>query len=194
MSQPVVARLFLLLLSFVLHLTVQGTNIEFFDTADPEHARIFQKCRFLNSGDCCVPVDLIFPPPDSRREFFRPYKVVFEYLSKDAVYVFANAQGKAACGGPSVYAYVDPTAQLNVKDFVVRPDQKISGAMFTESKEDVPMGLIRYPWSITFQNVRYYQSRADPLSYVDIYSGRGFRARPQVGLQLPIANNSITES
>ncbi|KAL8969249.1 MAG: hypothetical protein Q9197_004441 [Variospora fuerteventurae] len=178
MSQPVVARLCLPLLLFFVHLTVQ-TNIEFFDTADPENAHIFQKCRFLKSGDCCVPVDLIFS--HTRREFFRPYKVVFEYLSKDAVYVFANSQGKAACGGPSVYAYVDPTAQLNVKDFVARPDQKISGAMFTESKGDAPLGPIRYPWSITFQNVQYYQSRADPLNYVDIYSGRGFRARPQVG-------------
>ncbi|KAL8646156.1 MAG: hypothetical protein Q9210_006298, partial [Variospora velana] len=176
MFQPVLARLCLLLL-LLGRLTVQ-TNIEYFDTANPEYAHIFQKCRFLTSGDCCVPVDLILS--GSRREFFRPYKVVFEYFSKNAVYVFANAEGKAACGGPSVDAYVDPTAQLFVKDFVAPADQKISGAMFTESKEDVPLGTIRYPWSIIFENVQYYQSHADPFFYADINTRRWFRVSPQV--------------
>ncbi|KAL9012795.1 MAG: hypothetical protein Q9173_002470 [Seirophora scorigena] len=175
MFQLIVTRLCLLLL--FLQLTIQ-TNIEFFDGVNPERANIFQTCRFLTSGDCCVPVDLVLP--DSRRVNFRPYKVVFEYFSKNAVYVFANEGGKAACGGPSVDAYVDPTAQLFVKDFIARPDQQISGAMFTQSRETVPLGTIRYPWSIVFANVKYYQSHADPLFYADIHTRRWIRVRPQV--------------
>ncbi|KAL9061439.1 MAG: hypothetical protein Q9206_000524 [Seirophora lacunosa] len=180
MFQLIVTRLCLLLL--FLQSTIQ-TNIEFLDALTPERAHIFETCRFLKSGDCCVPVDLILP--DSRRVNFRPDKVVFEYFSKNAVYVFANAGGEAACGGPSVDAYVDPSAQLFMKDFVARPDQKISGAMFTQSREAVPLGTIRYPWSIIFGSVQYYQSHADPLYYADIHTRRWIRARPQVCKFLP---------
>ncbi|KAL8996070.1 MAG: hypothetical protein Q9188_006655 [Gyalolechia gomerana] len=123
---------FLLLFLQITH----QTNIEYHDGPSPEHAHILQKCRFLGSGDCCVPVDLI--PPNSNRVRFRPYKIVFEYFSKNALYVFADADDKSACNGPSVDGYKDPAAQSYVKDFVAKPDQKFSGALFTEDG-----GLVR---------------------------------------------------
>lgn len=152
---------FLLLFLQITH----QTNIEYHDGPSPEHAHILQKCRFLGSGDCCVPVDLI--PPNSNRLRFRPYKIVFEYFSKNALYVFANADDKSACNGPSVDGYKDPAAQSYVKDFVAKSDQKFSGALFTEDGGLVRVGQIRYPWSITYGNVLYYQVPSNPLFYVD---------------------------
>ncbi|KAI4160100.1 MAG: hypothetical protein L6R39_000255 [Caloplaca ligustica] len=185
----IVARLSLLFL--FLQITVQ-TNIEFFDTPLAEDAHIFQKCRFFRSGDCCVPVDLIFPST-GRRVTFRPYKVVFEYFSKNALFVFANADNKSACGGPSVDAYVDPAAQSFVKGFVAQPDQRFSGAMFTQPNGPLPPGRIQYPWSIRFQNVEYYRSDADPLFYADLSGRRFLRAVPQSDPD-PVDNGSVAES
>lgn len=176
MFQPIFVRLFLLLFSFQL---THQTNIEFYDTPLPEYARVFQKCRFLESGDCCVPVDFILS--HSNIKSFTPYKIVFEYFAKNALFVFADAENMSACRGPSVDGYRDPAAQLNVKDFVARPGQKFSGAMFTQTGGDIHVGRIRFPWSIAYEDIIYYQSPSNPLFYADV-SGRYFlRAIPQFG-------------
>ena len=176
MLQHILIRLGFLLCFF--RLTLQ-TNIEFFDTASPEHAHIFQKCRFLNSGDCCVPVDFILP--NSNRQRFTPYRIVFEYFSKNALFVYAGAGSAPACSGPSVDGYIDPSAQLNVKDFISRPGQRFSGAMFTQTGGISRIGNVRYPWSIEYKNVLYYQSPSNPLFYSDRSARHFLRAIPQDG-------------
>lgn len=186
MFHSVIARLCLLLLFFQVSIS---TNIEYFDTPLSEHSHIFQKCRFLRPGDCCVPVDLVLP--NTRRENFRPYKIVFEYFSRSAIYVFADLGKTSACGGPSVNSYKDPSAQLNVKEFVARANQKFSGAMFTQDDRPIPVDRIRYPWSITFEDTMYYQSATDPLFYADLRGRRWIHAVPQFGKSLARCRDSV---
>lgn len=132
MYHSVLAHLLLILL--FSHLTIQ-TNIEYWDshTVDPTEAHILQKFRFLSGGECCVPVDLAFPET-GRVERFLPYKIVFEYFSKDLLFVFANANNEPACRGPPVGFYQQddrsrrPTE--HVKDFVRTPNQRWTGALF----------------------------------------------------------------
>ncbi len=176
MFRSVVARLALLLL--FLQTSIQ-TNIEYFDTPLAVNAHIFQKCRFLQSGDCCVPVDLLLP--DARREVFRPFKVVFEYFERNALYVFAGEDSTSTCRGRSVFGYKDLSKQLWVKEFVARRNQRFTGALFTQEQGPVPVGRIRFPWSITYNNVLYYQSPRDPLFYADIERRQFLRAAPQFG-------------
>lgn len=175
MIWPIFARLALLLLLF--QPSIQ-TNIEYFDTPLAEDAHILQKCRFLQSGDCCVPVDLLILP-NNQRETFRPFKVVFEYFEKSALYVFAGEDETSACGGPSVYGYKDPTSQLLVKGFVARTNQWFSGALFAQDRGPLPVGRIRLPWSITFRSVMYYQSSTHPLLYRDLQHRQFLQAVPQ---------------
>ncbi|KAL8930426.1 MAG: hypothetical protein Q9208_000610 [Pyrenodesmia sp. 3 TL-2023] len=195
MIWPIVARLALLLLLF--QPSIQ-TNIEYFDTPRPEDAHILQKCRFLQSGDCCVPVDLLILP-HNRRETFRPFKVVFEYFEKSALYVFAGEDETSACGGPSVYGYKDPTSQLHVKGFVARTNQWFSGALFAQDRGPMPVGRIRLPWSITFRSVMYYQSSTHPLLYRDLQHRQFIQAVPQFSTNVtetldPVEVGSIADS
>ncbi|KAL8754892.1 MAG: hypothetical protein Q9184_004973 [Pyrenodesmia sp. 2 TL-2023] len=176
----VVAPLALLLLFF--QPSIQ-TNIEYFDTPIADDAHIFQKCRFLLSGDCCVPVDLLLP--NNQREHFRPFKVVFEYFGKNALYVFAGEDGTSPCGSPSVYGYKDPSSQLYKKDFVARTNQRFSGALFAQNAEPSPVGRIRLPWSITYQKVIYYQLATDSLFYADQQQRQFIRAVPQFSVNVP---------
>ncbi|KAL8937645.1 MAG: hypothetical protein Q9211_003579 [Gyalolechia sp. 1 TL-2023] len=166
---------------FLLTQLTRATNVEYQDgpSSLDHHAHIVQKCRALGSGDCCVPVDLI--PPRSNRVPFRPSKVVFEYFSTDALYVFAAADDQAPCDGPSVDGYKDPAAQRYVKDFVARPHQRFSGALVAAGGEVVRAGRIRYPGSISYRNIVYYQVPADPLFYVDATRRFFLRATPQFG-------------
>ncbi|KAL8899582.1 MAG: hypothetical protein Q9207_006118 [Kuettlingeria erythrocarpa] len=194
MFRSVVARLALLLL--FSQNSVQS-NIEYFDTPLAADAHIFQKCRFLRSGDCCVPVDLLLP--NAKREVFRPFKVVFEYFGKSALYVFAGEDNTSTCHGHSVYGYKDPSSQLYVKEFVARRNQKFTGAQFTKEQGPVPVGRIRFPWSITYNNILYYQSSRDSAFYADIEGRRFLRAAPQFDANIKvntslIDNGSIADS
>lgn len=167
--------LWVLLISF-LHFSHQ-TNIVYHDGPSPEHAHILQTCRFIESGDCCVPVDLV--PPHSNRVVFRPNKIEFEYFSKNSLYVFAGAENRHACSGPSVDGYQDRAAQSYVKDFVARPGQKFSGALFTENEGLIRAGQVRFPWSIRYGDILYYHVPANPLFYVDASRRYILRALPQ---------------
>ncbi|KAI4178213.1 MAG: hypothetical protein LQ346_007526 [Caloplaca aetnensis] len=188
MFLSVVARLALLLL--LLQTSIQ-TNIEYFDTPLAVDAHIFQKCRFLQSGDCCVPVDLLLP--QDRRVVFRPFKVVFEYFEKNALYVFAGEGSTTACRGPSVYGYKDPSSQLRVKEFVTRSNQRFTGALFTQGQGSVPVGSIRLPWSITYNNVMYYQSPRDSMFYADIEGRQFLRAAPQFDVKIMVNTSLIDD-
>lgn len=132
MYHSLLAHLSLILL--LSHLTVQ-TNIEYWDsdTVDPTEAHIIQKFRFLSGGECCVPVDLAFPQT-GRIERFLPYKIVFEYFSKDLLFVYANANNEPACRGPPVGFYQQDDRPQRptelVKDFVRTPNQRWTGALF----------------------------------------------------------------
>ncbi|KAI4170909.1 MAG: hypothetical protein LQ343_004673 [Gyalolechia ehrenbergii] len=72
------------------------------------------------------------------RPGMRIYRMRSSSPDDNALYVFANADDKSACNGPSVDGYKDPAAQSYVKDFVAKSDQKFSGALFTEDG-----GLVR---------------------------------------------------
>ena len=120
--------------------TTSQTNIEYWDTdtIDPVEANILQKFRFLSGGECCVPVDLSFSLT-GRRERFVPYKIVFEYFAHNQLYVFANAENRPACRGPPVGFYQSDGSRRSreyVKDFVRRPAQRWSGALFFPELED----------------------------------------------------------
>ncbi|KAL9606482.1 MAG: hypothetical protein Q9179_000347 [Wetmoreana sp. 5 TL-2023] len=193
MFRPITTHLYLFLL--LLKLTNQ-THIEFHDRPGehPPDAHIMQKFRWLSGGECCVPVDLILA--GGVEEKFRPVRVVFEYFARSALFVFAYADDQPACLGPSVDGYKDPSAQLLVKDFIARPHQKWSGAMFTldgpgpvltshrnETQRDAVttnhIGKIVFPWTITYEGVIHYQEEPDSLEYVDSRRRSHIRGVPQ---------------
>ncbi|KAL8687312.1 MAG: hypothetical protein Q9218_006479 [Villophora microphyllina] len=175
----VLARVFLLLKP------TNQTQIEYHDGITPagHEPHIVQTFRYLTGGECCVPLDLVFR--NGERETFTPYRVIFEYFGNNALFVFAYGENKPACSGPSVDGYKDPGKSSYVKDFVARPQQKFSGAMFTlggsgplsataegngtlganETVLDKAVGHIVYPWSITYQGLTYYQKHAGSLEY-----------------------------
>ena len=138
MYLPLLAHISFILL--FMQLTCQ-TNIEYWDsdTVDPIQANVLQKFRFLTGGECCVPVDLSFPLT-GRRERFVPYKIVFEYFALNQLYVFANADNRPACRGPPVGFYQrDATSsppREYVKNFIRRPTQRWSGALFHPPLEE----------------------------------------------------------
>lgn len=176
------------LLLIFLHPSHQ-TNIEYHDGPTREHSHIVQTCRFIHSGDCCVPVDLL--PPQSDRVVFQPYKIVFEYFSKNSLYVFADAENRRACNGPSVDAYRDRAAQGYFKDFVARPGRRFSGALFTEQDGLIRAGQIKYPWSIRYQDTLYYQLASTPLVYTDAYRRSFLHVIPQFGRSIAISTHVL---
>ncbi|KAL8851532.1 MAG: hypothetical protein Q9221_003551 [Calogaya cf. arnoldii] len=158
--------------TFLLFLTTTAqTNIEYWDsdTIDPLEAHILQKCRFLSGGECCVPVDLAFPQT-RRFERFLPYKIVFEYISTDRLYVFAN---QPACRGPPVGFYQrDPNPRRPaeyVKDFVRRPDWRWTGALFFPVLSDADEKM----------NNRTVLTKEDEANTAGTEEGRAIEAREQ---------------